>query len=60
MDLNTADVAALDRSRASARCSPARIVAHRDDGPYTSVDELADVSGIGPTLLERLRDLVRV
>ena len=37
-----------------------RIVAHREDGPFTSVDELADVAGIGPTLLDRLRDLVRV
>ena len=35
-------------------------MSHREDGPFTTIDELADVAGIGPTLLERLRDLVRV
>lgn len=60
VDLNTADAAALDALPGIGPVLAARIVAHRDDGPYTSVDELGDVSGIGPTLLDRLRDLVRV
>ncbi len=37
-----------------------RIVAWRDEnGPFTAVDEL-EVSGIGPAVLEDVRDLVRV
>jgi competence protein ComEA len=39
----------------------AAIVRHREEtGPFTSVDGLLDVSGIGPARLESLRDLVRV
>ena len=45
---------------ASVRCWPTGSWRTGEDGPFTTVDELADVAGIGPTLLERLRDLVRV
>ena len=61
VDLNTADAAALD---ALPGIGPVLAAADRrrtaTSGPFTSVDELGDVSGIGPTLLDRLRDLVRV
>ena len=60
VDLNSADAAALDALPGIGPVLAERIVAHREDGPFTTVDELADVAGIGPTLLERLRDLVRV
>lgn len=60
VDLNAADAAALDALPGIGPVLAGRIVAHREDGPFTSVDELADVAGIGPTLLDRLRDLVRV
>ena len=60
VDLNTADAAALDALPGIGPVLAGRIVAHRDEGPFTSVDELADVAGIGPTLLDRLRELVRV
>ncbi len=60
VDLNAADAAALDAVPGIGPVLAGRIVAHREDGPFTSVDELADVAGIGPTLLDRLRDLVRV
>ena len=60
VDLNTADAAALDALPGIGPVLADRIVSHREDGPFTTVDELADVAGIGPTLLERLRDLVRV
>ncbi|MET0788407.1 MAG: helix-hairpin-helix domain-containing protein [Cellulomonas sp.] len=60
VDLNSADAAALDALPGIGPVLAGRIVAHREDGPFSSVDELADVAGIGPTLLERLRDLVRV
>jgi competence protein ComEA len=36
-------------------------VAYRDEhGPFASVDQLEDVSGIGPSTLEELRDLVTI
>ncbi|EUA01537.1 transposase IS116/IS110/IS902 family protein [Mycobacterium kansasii 824] len=39
----------------------AAIVAWRQaNGRFTSVDQLADVDGIGPARLEKLRSLVRV
>ncbi len=39
----------------------AAIVAHRDEhGPFASVDDLEDVSGIGPAMMEQLRTLVTV
>ncbi|WP_082573743.1 ComEA family DNA-binding protein [Cellulomonas sp. Root137] len=60
LDLNGADEAALDALPGIGPVLAGRIVAHREKGPFTSVDELADVAGIGPTLLERLRELVRV
>jgi competence protein ComEA len=36
----------------------ARILAYRDAHGFTAVDDLAEVSGIGPKTLEGLRDLV--
>jgi competence protein ComEA len=39
----------------------AAIVAWREaNGKFTSVDQLAEVDGIGPGRLEKLRSLVRV
>ena len=61
VDLNTADVAALDALPGIGPVLAQRIVDRRTQGgPFTSVDQLDEVSGIGPTLLARLRDLVRV
>jgi len=60
VDLNTADIAALDALPGIGPVLAERIATHREDRPFASVDELADVAGIGPTLLERLRDRVRV
>lgn len=61
VNLNTADEQALD---ALPRIGPAlagRIVQWRvKNGPFTSVDDLLAVSGIGPKMLETLRDLVTV
>lgn len=37
------------------------VVTYREEhGPFTSVDELEEVSGIGPATLEEIRDLVTV
>lgn len=57
--LNTADAAALDALPGVGPVLAARIVAWRSEhGRFTSVDELAEVSGIGARLLETLRPLV--
>ncbi|WP_291886422.1 ComEA family DNA-binding protein [Cellulomonas sp.] len=60
VDLNTADAVALDALPGIGPVLAQRIVEHRDERRFASVDELGDVAGIGPTLLERLRPLVRV
>lgn len=61
VDLNTADAAALDTLPGVGPVIAERIVAWRaENGRFTSVDELLEVSGIGPALLAKLRDAVRV
>ena len=61
VDLGTADAAALDALPGIGPVLAERIVTWRtDNGPFTSVDELGEVSGIGPALLAKLRDLVQV
>lgn len=61
VDLNTADVEALDTLPGIGPATAAAIVEHRErNGPFTSVDELLDVRGIGQAKLAQLRDLVRV
>ncbi|MDX1594204.1 MAG: ComEA family DNA-binding protein [Gammaproteobacteria bacterium] len=62
VDINTADAATLAAgingvgpSRAAA------IIAYREaNGPFTSVDELTVIRGIGPKLLERNREVLSV
>ncbi|UJP41798.1 helix-hairpin-helix domain-containing protein [Cellulomonas palmilytica] len=60
VDLNAADAAALETLPGIGPVLAERIVEHRADRPFSSVDELVDVPGIGTALLERLRDRVRV
>ncbi|WP_255491558.1 ComEA family DNA-binding protein [Actinotalea sp. JY-7876] len=61
LDLNRADLAALDELPGIGPVLAERIVAWRDEhGPFTTVEELAEVPGIGPSLLADLRELVRV
>lgn len=61
VDLNTATVEQLDALPGVGPVTAAAIVAWRQaNGKFTSVDQLADVEGIGPARLEKLRPLVRV
>jgi competence protein ComEA len=61
IDLNTATVEQLDTLPGVGPVTAAAIVAWRQNhGKFTSVDQLADVDGIGPARLEKLRALVRV
>jgi len=61
LDLNTATVEQLDALPGVGPVTAAAIVAWRQaNGKFTSVDQLADVDGIGPARLDKLRRLVRV
>ena len=61
VDLNTGTVEQFDALPGVGPVMAAAIVAWRAaNGKFTSVDQLAEVDGIGPARLERLRPLVRV
>ncbi|MFN3974257.1 MAG: ComEA family DNA-binding protein [Dehalococcoidia bacterium] len=61
LDLNTADAQALEALPGIGSVLAQRIVEFRTRyGPFTQVDDLLKVQGIGPKTLERLRPLVTV
>jgi competence protein ComEA len=61
VDLNTATEEQLDALPGVGPVTAAAIVAWRSaNGSFTSVDQLADVDGIGPARLEKLRAQVHV
>ncbi|HYQ75711.1 ComEA family DNA-binding protein [Cellulomonas sp.] len=61
VDVNTAGSAELQTLPGIGPVLADRIVAWRDaNGPFPDVDALLDVSGIGPAVLGKIRDLVRV
>lgn len=61
LDLNTATAAELETLPGIGAVRAAAIVAYREaNGPFGSVDELTNVSGIGQGTLEKVRDLVTV
>ena len=57
IDINTADCYDLQRLPGIGEKRAGDIVAWREEhGPFQSVDELANISGIGPITLEGLRE----
>ncbi|MEW1957367.1 ComEA family DNA-binding protein [Kineococcus sp. NPDC059986] len=61
VDLNSATAADLDALPGVGEVLAGRIVAWREEnGRFTSVDDLGEVQGIGPKVLDGLRDLVTV
>lgn len=61
VDLNTADLAALDTLPRIGPALAERIIRWREEnGRFTSVEDLLSVPGIGDKMLQALRDLVTV
>lgn len=61
VNVNTATAPDLETLPGIGPVLAEAIVAYRDEhGPFTSVDQLEDVSGIGPVTLGEIRDLVTV
>lgn len=57
--LNSADQAALETIPGIGPVTAAAILAYRDEaGPFTAVEQLLEVSGIGPATLESVRPYV--
>jgi competence protein ComEA len=60
LDLNTATLEQLDTLPGVGEVTAGRIIAYRSAHPFTAVDELLEVPGIGQRRFEQLRDLVTV
>jgi competence protein ComEA len=62
VDLNDADAATLQKELAGVGEAKAKaIVTYREtNGPFSSVDELLEVKGIGKAILDRNRDKLEV
>jgi competence protein ComEA len=61
VNVNTATAAELETLPGIGEVTAQAIIDHRtENGPFTSVDQLLDVTGIGDVTLENIRDLVTV
>lgn len=61
IDLNTADAATLESLTGIGPALASRIIDWREtEGPFGSVEDLLAVSGIGPSVLESVREQVTV
>jgi competence protein ComEA len=60
LDLNTATIEQLDALPGVGEVTAGRILAYRSAHPFTSVDQLLEVPGIGQRRFDQLKDLVTV
>jgi len=59
ININTADVAALDSLPGIGPALAQRIIDYRQEhGPFARLEDIMEVSGIGPGTFEKLRDLI--
>ena len=59
MDLNAASSAQLDTLPGIGLVRANDIVAYREqNGPFSSIETITEISGIGPATLEKIRELV--
>lgn len=59
IDLNAADQATLETLPGIGPAIAQRIIDYRQThGPFTSIEEIKEVSGIGPATFEQIRDLI--
>ncbi len=61
VNINTADQTELESLPEIGPHLAGEIIAYREtNGPFNTVDELLNVSGVGPVILETIRDLITV
>jgi competence protein ComEA len=59
VNINTADQKALESLPGIGPVIAQRILDHRQaHGPFTQIEDIMDVSGIGPSTFEKIRDLI--
>lgn len=59
VDINSATVAELDTLPGIGPSTAAKIIEYREkNGPFASIEQLMDVSGIGPAKYEAMREMV--
>jgi len=61
ININTASLEELDSLPGIGPTTAQRIIDYRDaNGPFTTIDEIMDVSGIGPSTYDEIKDLITV
>ncbi|MDD9819054.1 MAG: ComEA family DNA-binding protein [Gammaproteobacteria bacterium] len=61
VNINTADAATLALIKGIGQAKARAIVSYREEnGEFKSIDELADVRGIGPVIIEKNREFLTV
>lgn len=60
IDLNTADQALLETLPSIGAAKAKSIISYREQHPFSSIEQLKEVKGIGEKLFEKLRPLVTV
>jgi competence protein ComEA len=60
LDINRASVAELTELPGIGPAKAAAIVAERERRPFSSIEDLTRVSGVGERMLEQLRDRISV
>jgi competence protein ComEA len=61
VNINTAGPAELDALPGIGPATAANIIAHREaNGPFARIEDIMDVSGIGPAKFEQMKELITV